>query len=171
MECSQLGIWGRNILMAAIAAATIAAPRRAPPPLPLLLLSCCAMEEVGHGDSLSKAGGYSPTSAPVHLCTAATGARPGRLPPPHPPCYYYHREPCWYGSGVTAAETKQAKQAVAHASSHKKNDFHLKINRILLPKLFWPTVRKNCSSDREKLLKIWKNFEISTKIHQFTQCT
>ena len=26
---------------------------------------------------------------------------------------------------------------------------------ILLPKLFWPTVRKNCSSDREKLL----NFE------------
>ena len=26
-------------------------------------------------------------------------------------------------------------------------------NSILLPKLFWPTVRKNCSSDREKLLK------------------
>ena len=24
---------------------------------------------------------------------------------------------------------------------------------ILLPKLFWPTVTKNCSSDREKLLK------------------
>ena len=24
---------------------------------------------------------------------------------------------------------------------------------ILLPKLFWPTVRKNCTSDREKLLK------------------
>ena len=24
---------------------------------------------------------------------------------------------------------------------------------ILLPKLFWPTVRKNCSSDREKVLK------------------
>ena len=24
---------------------------------------------------------------------------------------------------------------------------------ILLPKLFWPTVRKNCASDREKLLK------------------
>ena len=24
---------------------------------------------------------------------------------------------------------------------------------ILLPKLFWPTVRKNCSSDRGKLLK------------------
>ena len=24
---------------------------------------------------------------------------------------------------------------------------------ILLPKLFWPTVRKNCFSDREKLLK------------------
>ena len=26
-------------------------------------------------------------------------------------------------------------------------------NCILLPKLSWPTVRKNCSSDREKLLK------------------
>ena len=26
-------------------------------------------------------------------------------------------------------------------------------NGILLPKLFWATVRKNCSSDREKLLK------------------
>ena len=26
-------------------------------------------------------------------------------------------------------------------------------NGILLSKLFWPTVRKNCSSDREKLLK------------------
>ena len=24
---------------------------------------------------------------------------------------------------------------------------------ILLPKLFWPTVRKNCSSDRKNLLK------------------
>ena len=29
----------------------------------------------------------------------------------------------------------------------------IKINGILLPKLFWPTVRKNCSSDREKPLK------------------
>jgi hypothetical protein len=26
-------------------------------------------------------------------------------------------------------------------------------NGILLSKLFWPTVRKNCCSDREKLLK------------------
>ena len=26
-------------------------------------------------------------------------------------------------------------------------------NCILLPKLFWPTVRKNCSGDQEKLLK------------------
>ena len=25
---------------------------------------------------------------------------------------------------------------------------------ILLPKLFWPTVIKDCSSDREKLLKL-----------------
>ena len=27
------------------------------------------------------------------------------------------------------------------------------MNGILLPKFFWPTVRKNCSSDREKILK------------------
>ena len=27
-------------------------------------------------------------------------------------------------------------------------------NVNLLPKLFWPTVRKNCSSDRENLLKV-----------------
>ena len=27
------------------------------------------------------------------------------------------------------------------------------INDIFLPQLFWPTVRKSCSSDREKLLK------------------
>ena len=37
-----------------------------------------------------------------------------------------------------------------------KNNFafatHTK-HGILLPKLFWPTVRKNCSSDRGKLLK------------------
>ena len=26
-------------------------------------------------------------------------------------------------------------------------------NGIVLPKLFWPTVRKNCSGDQEKLLK------------------
>ena len=29
----------------------------------------------------------------------------------------------------------------------------LDLDGILLPKFFWPTVRKNCSSDREKLLK------------------
>ena len=30
---------------------------------------------------------------------------------------------------------------------------HLGRNGILLPKLFWPSVTKNCSSDWEKLLK------------------
>jgi hypothetical protein len=45
-------------------------------------------------------------------------------------------------------------------------------NGILLPKLFWPTVRKNCSSDREKLLKFeaecWefkKKIEITRTIY------
>ena len=35
---------------------------------------------------------------------------------------------------------------LACSFAHTKTD-------ILLPKLFWPTVRKNSSSDREKLLK------------------
>ena len=35
---------------------------------------------------------------------------------------------------------------------HEKYLFSF-VNGILLPKLFWPTVRKNCSSDRRKLLK------------------
>ena len=35
----------------------------------------------------------------------------------------------------------------------KNKRFRVKNNDILLPKLFWPTVRKNYSSDREKLLK------------------
>ena len=41
-------------------------------------------------------------------------------------------------------------------------------NGILLPKLFLPTVRKNCSSDREKLLKFeaeGKNVEITKTIY------
>ena len=33
------------------------------------------------------------------------------------------------------------------------NDVDLGINGILLPKLFWPLWEKNCSSDREKVLK------------------
>ena len=36
-----------------------------------------------------------------------------------------------------------------HTEKNRKRDG----NGILLPKLVWPTVRKNCSSDREKLLK------------------
>ena len=42
-----------------------------------------------------------------------------------------------------------------------RNQFTTSVNGILLPKLFWPTVRKNCSSDREKLSK---NFEITRTI-------
>ena len=38
------------------------------------------------------------------------------------------------------------------------------VNGILFPKLFWPTVRKTCSSDREKLL----NFEAEGR--EFAKC-
>ena len=40
------------------------------------------------------------------------------------------------------------------------------VNCILLPKLFWPTVRKNCSCDREKLLK-FKNITLSNEAEIF----
>ena len=34
-----------------------------------------------------------------------------------------------------------------------KNEMDMSVLGILLRILFWPTVRKNCSSDREKFLK------------------
>ena len=37
-------------------------------------------------------------------------------------------------------------------------------NGILLPKLFWPTVRKNCSSDREELLKFEAEGRVFAKL-------
>ena len=46
-------------------------------------------------------------------------------------------------------------------------------NGILLPKLFWPTVRKKCSSNREKLLNFeaeGREFEIFLRsLEQFIQ--
>ena len=35
---------------------------------------------------------------------------------------------------------------------------------ILLPKLFWPTVRKNCSSDRENFLKFEGEGRVFAKV-------
>ena len=42
------------------------------------------------------------------------------------------------------------KNEISFSTEERKKKFG---NGILLPKLFSPTVRKNCSSDREKLLK------------------
>ena len=45
-------------------------------------------------------------------------------------------------------------------------------NGILLPKLFLPTVRRNCFSDREKLLKFeaeGREFAILRSLEQFIQ--
>ena len=46
-------------------------------------------------------------------------------------------------------------------------------NGILLPKLFWSTMRKNCSTDREKLLKSetedWEFAKILRSLEQFIQ--
>ena len=44
---------------------------------------------------------------------------------------------------------------------------------ILLPKLFWPTVRKHCSDDQEKLLKFkaegWEFAKFLRSLEQFIQ--
>ena len=55
-----------------------------------------------------------------------------------------------------------------HTETNKRRDR----NGILLPKLFWPTVRKNYSSDRKTLLKFEAegqefatNFEITGTIY------
>ena len=49
-------------------------------------------------------------------------------------------------------------------------DFVLRIG-IFLPKLFWPTVRKNCSTDWEKILKFeaegWEFAKILRSLEQF----
>ena len=48
-----------------------------------------------------------------------------------------------------------------------------KNNGILFPKLFWPAVRKNCSSDWEKLLKFeaegWEFAKFLRSLEQFIQ--
>ena len=61
---------------------------------------------------------------------------------------------------------------IMHNTVSKMENF-MDGNGILLPKLFWPTVRKNCSSDQEKLLKFeakgWE-FEIFLRsLEQFIQ--
>ena len=42
-------------------------------------------------------------------------------------------------------------------------------NGILLPKLFWPTVRKNCSGDREEILKFAEGQEFSKNLISLKQ--
>ena len=54
-------------------------------------------------------------------------------------------------------EAEKTKNLQTLFKGTKKNPFSLQISQnhgILLPKLYWPTDRKNCSSDREKLLKL-----------------
>ena len=57
---------------------------------------------------------------------------------------------CWIGSDVHSAD--QYKRENIFQIVLVKN-LDINYHCILLPKLFWPTVRKNCSSDQEKLLK------------------
>ena len=60
---------------------------------------------------------------------------------------------------------------ISISSSSKAFETHTKIkfsenifrNGILLPKLFWPIVWKNCSSDQEKLLKFEAEGQESAK--------
>ena len=44
-------------------------------------------------------------------------------------------------------------------------------NGILLPKLFWPTVRKKCSNDREKLIQTVKDQNNFWQQNAFLTCS
>ena len=48
---------------------------------------------------------------------------------------------------------KHCQGYTSQRSNCQWNTYGIERNGILLPKLFWPTVRKNCSSDREKRLQ------------------
>ena len=67
------------------------------------------------------------------------------------------------------------KQYPMALGNKKTNIFYgeLICSGILLPKLFWPTVRKHCSSDREKLLKFeaegWEFAKILRSLEQSIQ--
>ena len=59
-------------------------------------------------------------------------------------------------------QQKVSNVSKTHLAWYLKESETVYINGILLTNLFWPTVRKNCSSDREKLCKI---FEITGIIY------
>ena len=72
------------------------------------------------------------------------------------------------GDGINESWTgKKSKKSEDHSE-----DMNMR-NGILLPKLFWTTVRKNCSSDREKLLKFeaegWEFAKFLSSLEQFIQ--
>ena len=55
---------------------------------------------------------------------------------------------------------KHCQGYTSQRSNCQWNTYGVEKNGILLPKLFWCTVRKNCSSDREKLFaKILRSLE------------
>ena len=68
---------------------------------------------------------------------------------------------CWSRAGEGLMQTLILLVGVADCSAetvtqcflHSAYFLYIVWNGILLPKLFWPTVRKHCSSDRKKLLK------------------
>ena len=86
--------------------------------------------------------------------------------------------------GCTMLDWKNYQQQLRFFFSHfypklssyswqKLSDGNWKQNGILLPKLFWPSVRKKCSSDREKLLKFeaegWEFAKYLRSLEQFIQ--
>ena len=77
------------------------------------------------------------------------------------------------GNMKLLAESKFSQIIIELKFIEKKEKVKLKlkpINGILLPKLFWPTVRKNCYSDWEKLLKFKaEGREFLRSLKQFIQ--
>ena len=64
-------------------------------------------------------------------------------------------------------------KAKLHVRKEARAQIDFERNGILLPKLFWPTVRKNCCSDRENVLKFeaegWEFAKFLRSLEQFIQ--
>ena len=81
-----------------------------------------------------------------------------------------------FGANNLKSERTSAKISCPKLSTYLKRRYKCMNNGILLPKIFWPTVRKNCSSDWENLLtcvaarpRIFKISEITRTIFSHSE--
>ena len=76
-----------------------------------------------------------------------------------------HSHTCKAGQPQNHTTKLRPKLTIAEYMSHKI--WPPPFNGILLPKLFWPTVRKNCSRVREKVLRSLEQFILTAGQNNF----